>query len=370
VKTLRAIGPPLGAWLLATAVVLVTADRAGFRPFRPETWIHWDANLYLSIAREGTTLYHCAASTGETGWCGNANWFPGYPWLIALVHVAGAPRTDSAVALAWLFGAATLALLWNTFLEGRVTFANVAALLYAAFVPGLVYHYAGYPTSVLAFFTVASLWLLSRDRLIAGGLAGAAAIATYPEGLAIAPAAAVWLLLDHRRSAGERVRRALAACGLALTGLVAVVVVQWIQVGRPDGSLLISRRYYHDPHDPLAPIHNALFTVVRGHGLELHNVQYTETVVLLVTVACVLVELIVHRHTVSRTELLVAVWAATTWLLASIPADLSQYREQAVLAPLAVLVRRLPPPLLGVLVVAEAAFAVPLTVLYVHGRLL
>ena len=49
--------PPLGAWLLATAVVLVSAERAGFRPFRPETWIHWDANIYLSIAREGTTLF-------------------------------------------------------------------------------------------------------------------------------------------------------------------------------------------------------------------------------------------------------------------------------------------------------------------------
>ena len=67
---------------------------------------------------------------------------------------------------------------------------------------------------------------------------------------------------------------------------------------------------------------------------------------------------------------LVAIWAGSTWLLASIPADLSQYREQAVLVPLAVLVRRPPPPLLAVVVVATAAFAVPLTVLYVHGRLL
>src|SRR5262249_6004920 len=152
--------------------------------------------------------------------------------------------------------------------------------------------------------TVASLWLLSRDRLVAAGLAGAAAITAYPEGLAIVPAAALWLLLDHRRPLGERVRRAVVSCGLALTGLVAVLVVQWIQVGRPDASLLIARRYHHDPHDPLAPIHNALFTVVRGHGFELRNIQYTETAVLLVTVACVLVELIVHRHTVTRTELL------------------------------------------------------------------
>src|SRR5262249_44701392 len=155
-------------------------------------------------------------------------WFPGYPWLIALVHLAGPRRTDAAVAVAWLFGAATLVLLWNTFLERRTSFANVAALLYAAFVPGLVYHYAAYPTSVLAFFTVASLWLLSRDRLVAAGLAGAAAITAYPEGLAIVPAAALWLLLDQRRPVGERVRRAVVSCGLALTGLVAVLVVQWI----------------------------------------------------------------------------------------------------------------------------------------------
>src|SRR5205823_3482171 len=79
-------------------------------------------------------------------WCGNAGWFPLLPWLAAAVHApTGLSLVAAAVGIAFLFHAATLVLLWTTFLERRLTFGALGALAYAAFAPGLVFHESLFP---------------------------------------------------------------------------------------------------------------------------------------------------------------------------------------------------------------------------------
>jgi hypothetical protein len=290
--------------------------------------------------------------------------------LISVFHALGAPAAGTALVIAWLFGAATLVLLWWTFLGRQATFAGLAALVYAAVAPGIAFRYGIYPLSMLGFFVVACLWLLSRRRVVLGGLAGAAAICCYPVGLSLLPAAAVWLLVPRAGlTLARRVLDVVVACGVASVGLLLVIVTQWIEVGRPNAYALVQSKYNHKLREPFATIHHALDVVGRGSVFALRTVPALETLVLSVTLLAVLVAVLARRRNRLPEDGLIAIWAVTAWLFTSAPAFLSHYREDAVLLPLAPLVQRLPRVVAIVVVVASACLVIPMTVLYVHGRL-
>lgn len=345
--------PAVVVWGAATAVVVATCAASGYAPGSASTWARWDSGLYLDIASHGYTLFHCGPPH-PSAWCGNAGWFGAYPLLVAAGQAIGLPPTGTGVALAWLFGIATIVLLWHTFLGRRLSFAAVAGLAYAAFAPGQVYDYAVFPLSMLAFFTVLHLWLLSRGRRVGAGLAGAVAAATYPLGVLLLPVAAIRLL------ARGRIRTALVVCGLAALGPAVLVLVQWLQTGRADAYFLVQHKYGHGLREPLGPVLDAF-----GHP----TAPNLQTLLLAAVGACVLVELVVRRASVTRAEWLVALWAALTWLLPNLETNLSINRSQAALLPLAVLVRRLPRPLVLIVLVAAVGLAIRMEQLFLDGTL-
>src|SRR5205823_13542443 len=100
------------------------------------TWARWDSGLYEGIARSGYSVFPCQPPDGT--WCGNAAWLPAYPWVVRVLHLFGLPILGTAVVVSWSLAAATLFLLWNTFLRRSVRAAALGALVYAAFTPGLV----------------------------------------------------------------------------------------------------------------------------------------------------------------------------------------------------------------------------------------
>ena len=130
-----------------------------------------DAFQYLDISRNGYTVFPCVLPSGLLAQCGNAGWFPAYPWLIRAVASAGLGHCVVGIALSWLFDLATIVLLWLAFYR-RVDFRATAAVLFAAFAPGVIYLYAAFPISMLAFFTVLFFWLLSLERWLVAGLIG------------------------------------------------------------------------------------------------------------------------------------------------------------------------------------------------------
>lgn len=360
---------PVVVWLVVTAIVLGAATYARHDPFSSAIWSHSDSKLYLAQVENGTHLYRCP-SAPTTEWCGDAGWFPAYPWLISLVHIFGVPARGAAVVLAWLFGAATLVLLWWTFLERRPSSTSILALLYAAVAPGIAFRYGVYPLSMLGFFAVACLWQLTRGRLVLAGLAGAAAVCSYPAGLALLPAAGIWLLSPRAGlPARRRLEEAAVACGLAVLGLVAVLGWEWAEVGRPDAYFLVQDKYNHTLRDPFAPIHNAVSALNEGRVFALSNVPHLELLVLSLTLGVVVVSVLVKGTAAGRDESLIVLWAVAAWLLTSVPAYLSHYREDAVLLPIAPLVGRLPRPLAAVIVIVSACLTVPMTILYVRGKL-
>jgi hypothetical protein len=329
---------PLAVWATAALTVAVAAWAYGYRPWKSyETWSRFDSGLYADIARDGYQLFPCTEEPGK--WCGDAGWFPAYPWLIGAVHLTGISEWQTGAVIAWLCAAGTIVLLWSTFLERRTDAAAVAALVYAAFAPGQIYHYAIFPLSLYALSTVACLWLVYRGRYVLGGLAGAVAGLSYPAGLLLAPAVGVWLLAQRSVHWSERLRRVTISSGLILLSAWILVVDQWLEVGHWNAYLLVQEKYGHHWQSPL----DVTWDLITGYGDGWNTfdvaVALQTTLVTLVLVA-VLVRSIHGRVGLASPDVLVLLWAVPTWALPLSQTGVSTQRGQATLLPLAILVGR------------------------------
>ena len=364
----RDVRVPLLAALCAIAAVVIVAAVLGYSPWASSTWSRWDSGLYEDIARDGYDLSRCEEE--PTKWCGDAAWFPAYPWLVGGLHQLGLPLRGTAVAVSWLFAAGTIVLLWATFLERRTEAAAVAALLYAAFAPGQIYYYTVFPLSMLTFATVACLWLLCRERYLAAGASGAVAALAYPVGVLLAPIAAVWLIAQRRLPLGERLRRVAVACGPILAGVWILMIVQRIDAGRWDAFFLIQQKYeeLHGSQNPFVATRDIVRGGVENLSSGISVVVALQTAFVSIVLALLLVFAFRRRRSLDRVDALVLLWAVVTW--AALFQAFSIQRGQAALLPLAVLVARLPSRLAWSLAVAAAAIAVWMESYFLDGTLI
>src|SRR4029453_743902 len=109
----RDVRVPLLVALAALVCVVIVAAALGHSPWDSSTWARWDSGLYEDIARNGYEVFPCEEEPDK--WCGDAAWFPAYPWLIGGLHQLGLPLRGTAVVVSWLFAAGTIVLLWATF---------------------------------------------------------------------------------------------------------------------------------------------------------------------------------------------------------------------------------------------------------------
>jgi hypothetical protein len=287
---------------------------------------------------------------------------------MAAVHAMGLSLGWAGVTISWLFALATLVLLWRTFLRDMPRGAAAVGLLFAAVAPGLVYRYAVYPLSMFVFLTVAYLALLVRERWAGAGLVGAVAVITYPIGVTLPVVAAAWIVLTHRHGQGRAVARA-ASPALVAVGLF--VLVQRIQTGRWTAFVDAQSRYNAGIHNPIGTTSNSFLLVYRDHHPFGHyRAGELQTVIVVVIVATVLAHYVARWRTTGRVDHLLVLWAAITWAFPATQANVSLWRQNAALAPLAALVARLPRPLQVAAVVASAAIAVPVAWLYFQNRLI
>jgi hypothetical protein len=361
--------PAVAAWAGALALLCLTAWLAGFSPFSAGTWAHWDSAHYESIARDGYEVHRCAPgdSGGVGGWCGNAAWLPGYPLLMAAVHATGVSLGWAGIIVSWAFAAAALALLWRTFLRDMPPVAAAVGIVFAAVAPGLVYRYAVYPLSMFVFLTVAYLALLVRERWAGAGLVGAVAVITYPIGFTLPAVATAWIVLTYRRG---RVRAVALAVAPAPVAVGLFILVQRIQTGRWTAFVDVQSHYGTGIHDPFGINWNTVLVVYRAdHPFSHYQAGELQTVIVAVIVATVLGHYVARWRTTGRVDHLLVFWAAITWAFPATQANVSLWRQNAALTPLAVLVARLPRPVQAVAIVAAAAIAVPLAWLYFQNRL-
>jgi len=212
-------------WLFAFA-----AARAGFDAADPFAWRRWDSGHYLVIAVRGWELFSCARLGGRVqDACGNAAWFPLYPWsLRPLIALGVRPETAGV----WISGTAALVMLvvlWNGLLRER-GLRGLVVLAIAAVFPGAVYAHAIFPTSLALLFIVLAGAALARRRWVAVGLSGAFLSMTYVTGvlLALPNTVATWLR-------ARALRPAVVAGALSVSGFLAVLLAQQLILGHWDG---------------------------------------------------------------------------------------------------------------------------------------
>ena len=156
---------------------------------------------------------------------------------------------------------------------------------------------------------------------------------------------------------------------MSLAGPLAMVVADIVETGHANAYLLVQAKYGHGIHDPFGPVVNALHTVARTSPFAVATAPAVQTLAVAALLACVLVELVVHRSTATRTDWLIAVWAILTWVIPHMGANVTFARSEAALALLAVLARRLPLPLLAVFLGLAVWLTVALTELFLRGSL-
>lgn len=352
---MRQFRVPLLVWGCAAAVVLITAAVMGYNPVESSTWSRWDSGNYENIARDGYEVFPCEEEPDK--WCGDAAWFPAYPWVVGGLHYVGLPLRGTAVVVSWLFTAGTIVLLWATFLDRRLGSAVLAGLFFAAFAPGVIYHYAVFPLSMLVFFTVACLWLTSRERYVYAGIAGCVAALTYPAGVLLAPATALWLIARRSVPLTERLLQAATTSGLTLLGFWIFVLDQRLETGHWDAFFLIQEKYesLHGSENPFL----MTWDVVRGMahpGSGLGLVIALQTALVTLVLALALARAIIVRQPFASADSLLLIWALATWVM--LFQAFSFYRGQAALLPVAVLVARLPSRLAWPLAAAAGVIAV------------
>jgi hypothetical protein len=353
--------PPLFAWFAALTSLWVIALASGNDPWVSSTWVRWDSHHYLTIADNGYEIHRCAR-----GWCGNTAWFPGYPWAIAALHALRLPLAGSAVAVSWAFAAAALVLLWHSFLRDLATFAAVVGLVYAAWAPGQVFDYAVFPLSMLFFFTVLFMHFLAADRWALAGLAGAGAVLVYPIGIALAVVAAIWLLRVRSR---DRLREAGWILPMPLA-LLTVFAVMRAQTGRWSAFFDVQRTYDHGLRDPLGVVWNAWLLAQRTPVVTQDYVGAWQTLLVSAVLVAVLLHAVWRRRAASRGDALFLLWACIAWALPLTQDHVSTWRSQAALAPLAVLVARLPAAVGVAAAGAAIVVSVPMAHLFFTGRLI
>jgi hypothetical protein len=371
--TFKSYATPLAIWGTVVLGLMMVTTTNGYPPFTAATWARADSGHYMTIASGGYDLLPCppvlhGQTYAEGTWCGNSGWFPGYPWIVGALHRAGLPLVAMGVAVSWAFALGTLLLLWGTFLRATPPLAAVGALLFAAYSPGLIYQYAVFPLSMLAFFTVLHLWFLHRRRWVLAGVAGAAAATAYPIGVMLVPVSAGWILFVARDAPlRERVRRAATASGLSTVGFVLVLAYMRVETGAWDAYFKTQAKYGHGFHNPFATFREQVEPVFHGSLLGTGKAPAVQTLIVGGVLFCVAVHAALHWRRLSALQGLLLVWAALFFLFPLTQANVGLHRSQAALVPAALLVRDLPQPLVAVLVGAVVWISVPIAELFLSG---
>jgi hypothetical protein len=357
----RFVAVPVLAFALAQAVLMVAAQRAGERPFKPSTWCRGDSGHYFAIAIIGYTFHPCDVKKPDGGgWCGTAGWLPAYPLLLRGARRLGYGIRPAAVVVALAFGVAALAMFVRLLLgAGRAPFLVVLA---AALFPSAVYQHGAFPLSMFALFTIACLAALAGRRWRLAGVAGALAAFTYSTGWFLAAVAFAWCLLggaggDRR----QRLRTAAATAGAILLGFAAVLVWHRLTVGAWDAFFRVQSGN--------AGLANPAATWLRRVAGVFDPapeivVPAAQTLVVTLWLATIAACAFRQRARLSAAERVVLLYTGVFWLAPlALGAGIALHRAESLLFPSLVLYQRLPRPALVLFALAGAAL------FYATGRL-
>ena len=350
-RLLTLLGPPILCFVASRALLHAAAISTENDPLDANSWSRWDSDQYLSIAQRGYEFSSCAGIEGydPNDWCGNDAWLPGYSFLIKLVAPLGHlnyPEAGVLVSAAFTF--ASLLSLWLLFLRAKLTIANGLVLLLAAFFPGHVYGHAVFPIAQFTFFVALSLWLFNRRRYRFAGVCACVAAFSYSSGLFLCGAFCLHALLLERDRPIRMIKDLTWPCGGVLLGFSSALALQWWQTGVWDAFFRVQAKYAYSPRTPFE-----LWTSNIAHFFE-HWPRGASPNDQTLLVACLCILMLGYafwRRVPTRLDVLLAAFAVIYWVIPIVlGGQLSLYRAEATLLPAVPLARRIPAPILTVLV--------------------
>jgi len=241
-----AVLPPLLVFLAVRILFARAAAAVGFDAALPRSWARWDSGHYLAIATTGYEYFSCARIGGRlTDACGNAAWFPLYPWLLKPWIALGVAPATAGVWVSGLGALGMLTALWNAFLRMRGA-RGWLVLGMAAVFPGAVYQHAIFPTSLALLCLVLAAFFVVRERWVLAGLFGAGVALSYVTGVLVsAPnALAAWLRT-------RALPPSVVAGGLAASGLLLVLLLHQLLLGHWDAFYWVHRKGFPAMVQPL-----------------------------------------------------------------------------------------------------------------------
>lgn len=185
VRLRRSLYMPLLIWAFSWLMAGLAAGTVDVPWPDPASFHRKDSHLYLSIARDGYTLFPCQETIPKAPpnvWCGNAGWFPGYPCLVGAIQPISGSLNLAGVLISGIGTFAFLVVLWNAYLGAKATTANLHVMLLAGLFPGGIYYHAIFPLSVFLALALLCLWLYRKGHFLSAGTVGMAAAFTYPTG--------------------------------------------------------------------------------------------------------------------------------------------------------------------------------------------
>ena len=357
--------PPLLTFFAVRLFYGWAALAVHFDPGNPSSWRRWDSGHYLAIATQGYEAFPCPPQWGRpTDLCGNAAWFPLYPWLIRLGTWLGLPAELAGVLLSAAFALGLLIALWTLFFSGAGRTGWLLLAMGAVF-PGAIYQHAIFPTSLALLCMVVGGAMLARERWAASGALGAGVALSYVTGVLLAPvqALAAWL---RSRS----LRPALLAGGLPALGFLSVLVFHQIVLGRWDAFYWVHRKGFvgiAQPVDAYLAIVNPVFHA--GSDIRARTIgAQTLTVTALVLLGLALAWRARRRPDPVRAWAVLATLAFWSFPLV-VGRGVSLYRSEALVLPVLFLLVDLPPWALAVLLAWLAVLAQAMGRLFFTGYL-
>jgi hypothetical protein len=331
-------------------VVAACALWVGQSPLSPASYARWDSVYYLDIAAHGyLPLTHCPPESlyPTEAWCGNAGWFPGYPWAIWLIARTGLPALAAGFILAAAAQLLCLLAIWSWTRSWH-------ALVLAAFFPGSIYLTAIFPISLFLLLALVCLRCCSSGRVWPAAAAGFGAALCHPLGLLLAPVA--MLFCFYRRG------RVIIPLGV-IAGYGLVLLALQLQAGDWNAYFKLQARYGYQVSfgvdsflAHLKPLVNARYRDAKGF------------VTALQTLFCAVLAWSVFLRKRARAqgrETPALIYVAIFWLAPlCLGGRLSLYRSEALLLPAALLVPALPRGLQLTLCAAAVALFIPMSWLF------
>lgn len=376
-KWVTLVVPPFGAFCFAVALLLVAAIRDGSTGdfLSPSHWARFDSGIYLEIAAHGLILTKCSGSLYPPhSACGTVGFAPLYPALIAALGHLGLSLPVAGMVLAIVFAYLTLQAMW-VLIGPSWSFSSLCCLAFAACFPGMVYYYALFPVSLLAFLSIVCLLLYIRRHYLLAGLVGALCAWSFAIGPLVGVVLLIAALIVDRGPGFWRV--AVRSAGVAFAGFAVWLLVNQLWVGDWRAYFRSQSKYANGLHDPISTFVTS-FTggPAAPYPLQDPNSGYDYLIPKAQTafIAALVIGLIVwtlRRRPVSRMEWVIVTYTAVFWLLPLVDgASLGRYRMEALLVPCAVLCTRLPRVLQVALVGTAAVLAVGLATLFTRYQIM